>query len=413
MKFASFFAGIGGLDLGLERAGMECVLQCEIDDQARSVLAKHWPDVDRMEDVTDVRGDDLRLRGVDLICGGFPCQDVSLAGRRAGLDGARSGLWFEYRRLIEEARPGWVVIENVPGLLSSNSGRDMGTVLRGLAELGYGYAFRVLDSRYFGVPQRRRRLFIVGCARDWAAPGEVLLEPEGVLGDLETSIASWPEPPEDAARGPRERGESGSTEDVVSGVAGPILGLSGRQGRRNDLDGTTYVPVGPGGEPLAGTLTTRYGKGVNTTVDDGALVVAYRKSRRAQSDKEPEQWVEDGEVNTLNTFDTGETRATSLVVLWPARRSQKTLVGRELRPDEPAPTITATEARQTDRGLRIVYEKNVRRLSPVECERLQGFPDDWTGGQSDTTRGRQLGNAVTVNVAHWIGSRIMDYERTH
>src|SRR3990167_6826375 len=156
MKYASLFSGIGGFDLGFDRAGMECVLQVEQDNSCLGILARHWPKVKKVNDVRKIK----RV-SADLICGGFPCQDVSVAGKRAGLDGERSGLWFEFHRIVTEVRPRWVVVENVPGLLSSNAGRDFAVILRGLVECGYGVCWRILDAQYFGVAQRRRRVFVV------------------------------------------------------------------------------------------------------------------------------------------------------------------------------------------------------------------------------------------------------------
>lgn len=187
----SLFAGVGGFDLALTRAGATVTAAVEIDPKARAVLAHHFPDTHLFADVTEVTGHDLRSTGFvpdrGIITGGFPCQDLSVAGRRAGLAGARSGLFWEIVRLLDELTPRWVVLENVPGLLSSHNGRDMGTVIGALGELGYGWAFRVLDAQHFGVPQRRRRVFIVACRRagapDLAGPAQVLLEPEGVRGD--------------------------------------------------------------------------------------------------------------------------------------------------------------------------------------------------------------------------------------
>ncbi len=160
MKFGSLFTGVGGFDLGFERAGMECAWQVEFDKNCQNVLRKHWSETELFNDVRTVGKHNLEP--VDVICGGFPCQDVSIAGKRAGLAGERSGLWSEFARIIDELEPKWVVIENVPGLLSSNRGRDFATVIRWLAERGYGVAWRILDSQYFGVAQRRRRVFIVG-----------------------------------------------------------------------------------------------------------------------------------------------------------------------------------------------------------------------------------------------------------
>ncbi len=175
------------MDYGLARAGFEHAFFCEWDEWRRGVLAEHWPGVPIYDDVRSVglerapdaqqsggvhtglrgaalrsaTGDGLTADSLDLLCGGFPCQDLSVAGNRAGLAGNRSGLFFEFARIIDALRPRWVLVENVPGLLSSNGGRDFGVVLGTLADIGYGVGWRVLDSRFFGVPQRRRRVFIL------------------------------------------------------------------------------------------------------------------------------------------------------------------------------------------------------------------------------------------------------------
>ena len=181
MKVGSLFTGVGGFDLGFERAGMTVAWQCEIDALCREVLARHWPGVPCYEDVKDVNA---TVPAVDVLCGGFPCQDLSVAGKRAGLAGERSGLFYEFARVIEQVRPGVVVIENVPGLLSASGGRDMATVVGTLGELGYGWAYRVLDAQYFGLAQRRQRVFIVGCAGgDTGRAASILFEPESVRRD--------------------------------------------------------------------------------------------------------------------------------------------------------------------------------------------------------------------------------------
>ena len=188
----SLFAGVGGFDLALKRNGVKVVAAVEIDKNARQVLERRFPDTKLFNDVTEVTADDLRAAGFvperGIITGGFPCQDLSVAGKRAGLSGGRSGLFWEVVRLATELRPKWLILENVPGLLSSNGGADMGTVLRALGECGYGFAYRVLDAQHFGVPQRRRRVFIVGCLGDSGrAPTEVLALSEGLRGHLEAS----------------------------------------------------------------------------------------------------------------------------------------------------------------------------------------------------------------------------------
>jgi DNA (cytosine-5)-methyltransferase 1 len=191
----SLFAGVGGFDLALQRAGVRVTAAVEIDPKARAVLAHHFPDTVLFSDVQEVTGHELRATGFiperGIITGGFPCQDLSVAGRREGLAGARSGLFWEIVRLLDDLAPRWVVLENVPGLLSSNGGRDMGTVVGALADLGYGWTYRVLDAQHFGVPQRRRRVFIVAGrhlgAPDLTGPASVLLEPESVRGHLASS----------------------------------------------------------------------------------------------------------------------------------------------------------------------------------------------------------------------------------
>ena len=185
MKAVSLFAGVGGFDLALERAGVPVVASVEIDKHARGVLQQQFPNTTLLEDVKDVTGNQLRELGFDgsngIIVGGFPCQDLSVAGKRAGLAGGRSGLFWEICRILDETKTKWFVLENVPGLLSSNEGRDMGTVIQALVERGYGVAYRILDAQYFGVAQRRRRIFIVGClGNNGSAPAEVLALIEGM-----------------------------------------------------------------------------------------------------------------------------------------------------------------------------------------------------------------------------------------
>ncbi len=162
MKVASFFAGIGGFDIGPERAGMEIVFQCEINKYCQKILKKHWPNVKLFNDIKNLTAADIPQ--ADLWCAGFPCQDLSLAnqGKRKGLKGERSGLFFKYAELIKEKKPKWLIIENVPGLLNSHQGKDFKILLKKLDELGYGVSWRVFDAKYFGTPQRRRRVFIVG-----------------------------------------------------------------------------------------------------------------------------------------------------------------------------------------------------------------------------------------------------------
>lgn len=204
MKYASVFAGIEGFGLAFDRVGMECTAQVEWDKNCQKVLERHWPGLLKGEDVVDTTGRDLGRP--DLICGGFPCQDTSIAApHRAGLAGARSSHFYEFSRLVEEvsqlvddARPRWVVIENPPGLLKSNDGRDMATVVRHLEVLGYGWAYRVVDARHLGSPQRRSRVIVVGHRGGDPRPAWQVLGDTGAGGDTALSRSQ-----RGGARGPR------------------------------------------------------------------------------------------------------------------------------------------------------------------------------------------------------------------
>lgn len=194
MKFAAvtdltlveLFAGIGGFSCGFERAGVRTVAAVEIDPAARKVFSTHFPNSALFDDVREVSGDDLRATGFvserGIITAGWPCQDISVAGRGPGLSGGRSGLFSEIVRLLQELQPLWFVLENVPRILSVNTGRDMGAVVGSLAECGYGLAWRIFDARHFGIPQRRRRIFIVGRLGDTGAEisAQVLFESESL-----------------------------------------------------------------------------------------------------------------------------------------------------------------------------------------------------------------------------------------
>jgi len=395
LTVGSTFTGVGGADLGLERAGFSIAWQCELDAWKRSVLAAHWPRVPIYEDITTLHDP----APVDLLIGGFPCQDLSVAGKRKGFSGERSVLAFEFLRLAESLRPRWLLLENVPGLLSSNRGRDLARLLDEVGTIGYGWAFRVLDARYFGVPQRRRRVFI--CARradaviDLRSASELALRAlwEGSGGD---PTPGWP---------PRQ-------DTTASAGAGAAIGSE-----------------------IAGSLTKRYGKGINTTCDDGAMIafyptggshqgfartdgvsptlkrgstigaesgtaISYRKSKRAHTDQDDETSVEADETNTLNRFDTGDTRATQIIT-------------------DVSPTLTkynmdsrSPQSEEQQRIVGAVHEATqmVRRLTPVECERLMGWPDGWTAPvgvkAADSKRYAACGDGIVSWVAYWIGQRI-------
>lgn len=418
MKFISLFSGIGGFDLALENAGMKCIAQVEIDKSCLRLLESKWSKVRRFTDVKECGRHNLSTTA-DLICGGFPCQDLSVAGKRAGLAGERSGLWWEFARIIDELNPKWFIIENVFGLLSSNNGKDFAIILRWMAERGYGVAWRVLDSKYFGVPQRRRRVFIVGHFADGRA-AEILFEPEGSDRDIAPSGEEGESPSAYAIR----RAQTGSngwgidtiahTLDETGGdsVATQVGALQardykgvgtqyaeenklvveedplmftvrcGKDGGGKGYLGSVDQAMTVGGNtqylaepPTVGALQARDSKGIGSTIDDKLIPVAVGHSGGATLKINEE-------VNTLNAQTDSETTAMFN-------------------------GVCETNNQDTERHPYV----GIRRLTPIECERLQGFPDGWTDGFSDSTRYRMLGNAVTVPVVEWIAKRIMENEK--
>lgn len=394
MRFISLFSGIGGFDLGFERAGMECVAQVEIDEKARKVLAKHFPDVPRFEDVKEFDYG----KPVDLIAGGFPCQDVSVAGRRAGLAGARSGLWYEFHRIIASIRPRWVVIENVPGLLSSNEGKDFAVILRGLVECGYGVVWRILDAQYFGVPQRRRRVFIIGSLGNGCAI-EILFEREGVPGNTPPSREAGKDVAFSLRSNPShsgDKGDGGINTTMIPEIVGSLDtgGASGKNSHGGAWPGTTVQSISAGHAFAFMPRKTQMDvyEDVSPTMHAGGggkgapAVALGLNSRNNRFDAESQSLI----AYNIQHNDGGN-----------HRRKDRPNGGLYINETETALTVGTTDLTAIQQAL------GVRRLTPTECERLQGFPDGWTAGQADTTRYRQLGNAVAVPVVEWIGRRIM------
>ena len=244
MRVLDLFSGIGGFSLGLERAGMRTVAFCEIEEYPRQVLAKHWPNVPIYDDVRTLNADTLRRDGiaVDVICGGFPCQDVSFAGKRAGLEGARSGLWGEYRRLIGELRPRVVIVENVPGLLSLG----MGTVLGDLAALGYDATWDCIPASAVGAPHRRDRVWIVAHANgqgehDGPVDAEMVSASQSVAdADILTRDEGRSRDAAEITRGrDADRGGIGATVCNAN-----VSGLAFRQSQSRDVGEKCSTPIG-------------------------------------------------------------------------------------------------------------------------------------------------------------------------
>jgi DNA (cytosine-5)-methyltransferase 1 len=258
MTAASLCAGVGAFELALQRAGIRTAVSVEIDRDCRGVLARHFPDATLLNDMTEVTGDQLRAAGFvpgrGITTAGWPCQGNSRAGLQQGMDDPRSGLWRHVVRILGEARPRWFIGENVPRLLTIKGGRDFGVILRDLDELGYGVAWRVFDASRFGLAQRRKRLLIVGCLGDGAAPAQVLFEPDSGSGDPAPSSTTPAGPPGGRAGSARDGGRPADRLTVSTLQGG------GKRGHRIDAEGAAgghLVPVLDDGRIQIRRLTPR------------------------------------------------------------------------------------------------------------------------------------------------------------
>jgi len=408
-KFISLFSGCGGIDLGMEQAGHECVAQVEWDKNAAGVLKHRWPNVPLFCDVSKVSADDLP--DADFITYGFPCQDLSVAGKRKGLDGKRSGLFYEATRLIRELRTRgcglrFAVAENVGGLFSADDGVALARCIRELLDSGAcETGWRLLDSQYFGVAQRRKRVFIVS---DFG--GESVDE---ILAITE-SLPGYPAPSREAGKGTA----GDATKGVGEGGRGYRMTAFGEyqddetascMKSRDYKDATDLIAQ----EPTAfGCDLSQKAEGIGYTKEvapciapgthagHGSHVVSWNGDTTPKAS-------EDVSV-TLRSQQGGE----GVGVAFHASQDP-------IHSEEHSPALGSNAT--------IGYQQNltVRRLTPIECERLQGFPDNWTAEkmelilegnewkvtgkvvkQADGPRYRQQGNAVTVNVAEWIGKQI-------
>lgn len=429
MKVASLFSGIGGADLGFERAGHEVVFQCELDKHARGILKRHWPTVQTMEDIRDVRGRDLPE--FDVLVGGFPCQDLSVAGRRAGLAGERSGLFHEFARIADEAHPEWVVIENVPGLRSSNEGRDLEVVIATLGELGYVGGFATLDAQYAHVPQRRERVFIVGqLGGGIERVAQVLFEPESVCGDSPPSRAKR----EDVAGTLGGSSQSGGFRTtvldghgayVVAEVANPLTASAGHHGhsspRGDGGDNLIVVAENQRGEvrmmdisPALGAGGGKPGSGYTAIVIQDGREIEKHQNGLGISTEDLAYTLDGTGAQAVYVPEVAGALTGEMYHHGGVPNQTLSSDGQQLTVGY-VPTISVAVTSKWAKGsggpagdehYNLVAPHRVRRLTPLECERVMGFPDGWTDGQADSHRYKQLGNAIVPSVAEWIAARI-------
>lgn len=472
-KFISLFAGVGGFDLGMEQAGHECVAQVEWDKNAAGVLKHRWPNVPLFCDVSKVSADDLP--DADFITYGFPCQDLSVAGKREGLDGKRSGLFYEATRLIRELRTRgcglrFAVAENVGGLFSADDGVALARCLRELLDSGAcETGWRLVDSQYFGVAQRRKRVFIVS---DFG--GESVDE---ILAITE-SLPGYPAPSREAGKGTAGDAGAGFTASSFGGYeqgCGTLRSQGGDLGRGSetlavnipevDIVGNLSDGAHMGGglngqdaytgrilavqEPTAfGCDLSQKAEGIGYTKEvapciapgthagHGSHVVSWNgdTTPKASEDVSVTLRSQQGGEGVGVAFHASQDPIHSEEHT-PALGSNATIgvttydnkaIG-EIVDSEVSGTITSNTGGggETQNPAFVRENLTVRRLTPIECERLQGFPDNWTSEkmeltlegnewkatgkvvkQADGPRYKAMGNAVTVNVAEWIGKQI-------
>lgn len=350
MKYISLFAGIGGFDLALNRLGYECVYANDFDKYAKITYDKNFTHKLDGKSITEVREQDIPTH--DLLVGGFPCQAFSIAGKRRGFEDTRGTLFFDVARILKYHKPRYFILENVKGLLSHDNGSTFKTIIATIDELGYDCQWQVLNSKNFGVPQNRERVFIVGHIRGESRP-EIfpIRENDGLHHEASESNGSRTQTANSATiRSNYWKGQAdGQYINVIADLTGE------KWDRFNESSRRIYSTDG-----IAPTVPTSAGGGHIPKIYAVAQRGRYEPDGSIKQQLEPRY---DGVTNTL----TG-----------------------------------------VEKDNRLFVAGNIRRLTPKECERLQGFPDNWTAGVSDTQRYKQLGNAVTVNVIYEVAKRLIE-----
>jgi DNA (cytosine-5)-methyltransferase 1 len=385
MRYASVCDGIGAAHVAWQPLGWKCSWTSEIEPFPAAVVEHHFgfPNVGDMTKITEEMLDEHGP--VDLLVGGTPCQSFSVAGLRGGLADPRGNLALRFVQLAAVMQPKWIVWENVPGVLSSGKGRDFGTFLGALGELGYGFAYRILDAQWFGVAQRRRRVFVVGHLGDWRRAAAVLFERESVFGN----------PPTRGATG--QGSASGFADGSSGGLAKPLGSHALSKGRGTDLDNTTYVAFHPTQDPISSVDGSTHAMGCGSKGGCCTQAVAVAQGFTYSGYSNQPAWMTGDPTDCLpaSGHSDGSHQGVGVVAALTASGRGVDRVGESRGQDPVVPVGMA-----------------VRRLTPRECERLQGFPDDYTLVEyrkkpaADGPRYRALGNSMAVPVMRWIGQRI-------
>jgi DNA (cytosine-5)-methyltransferase 1 len=369
MRYGSVCSGIEAATVAWHSLGWKAAWYSEIEPFPCAVLNHHYPIVPNYGDMT--KYEEWPNESIDLLVGGTPCQSFSVAGLRKGLADPRGNLMLTFLAIAQRHRPRWLVWENVPGVLSSNAGRDFGTFLGALGELGYGFAYRVLDAQWFGVAQRRRRVFVVGYLGDWQRAAKVLFESESVRRDTPPS----------------------------------------REAREGATAGTTRCFAGSRQSDVAATLETT---AHDYSRADGFNMVAQPIGFGAQM-SEPQT-----DMDLMQTLNAKNPMAVAQPVAFSVcpdhcggDKSGQDVAFVNVVDVSRTLDCTGADVARKQGGIGIATAMQVRRLTPVECERLQGFPDGYTNipwrkkpESPDGPRYKALGNSMAVPVMAWIGKRI-------
>jgi len=427
MKYLSVCSGVEAATVAWHDLGWTPVAFSDIEKFPSEVLAHHYPNVPNLGDMTKYKEWNLN-DSIDLLVGGTPCQSFSVAGLRKGLEDPRGNLMLTYVGILDKFRPKWCVWENVPGVLSSNQGRDFGSFLGALVELGYGFAYRVLDAQYFGVPQRRRRVFVVGCIGDWESPAKILFESDCLRWDNSKGKNKRKNP---SAFTPSSFGGYGEGVGTVRASGGDLGGGSetlvtfDRQGQTlysdakiastvlsRDYKSATDLVVYENHPSdsrvkemgnVCQTVTSSWGTGGGNIPFVQPIALAENTiGRKPENGGNGNGFTESGPMYTLNA--TG--------VHGVAYGFEPGIAKREGSPARFVENKTPTlRANMGDNQTAMAHNMAVRRLTPIECERLQGFPDDYTNIKDkcpDGPRYKAMGNSMAVPVMRWIGKRIAE-----
>ena len=423
LKYLSVCSGIEAATVAWHSLGWTPWAFAEVDSFPSAVLAHHYPHVPNLGDIT--KWEQWPDATIDILVGGTPCQSFSVAGKRGGMDDARGKLALSFSAIAGRYKPRYVVWENVPGVLSSGGGRDFGAFLGSLVELGYGVCYRVLDAQYFGVAQRRRRVFVVGHLGDWHRAAAVLFERESLQ---------------------RDSAKGGKARKGIAGNVAPSLTASNNPSRSPQSSEVTQQVAAVIEAQMAANpiVLMDQGGSVMSTLQDGTVgtlrremhghepcVLAFAQNQLGE--------VRTGEVfNTINTNSNASGRNTPMVA-FPANMSATQCASTEgvacnLQSKNPtavaigtdcyngtitgdvAATMGTSGSSVNASGPTVMQAMQVRRLTPIECERLQGFPDGYTlvpyrnKAAADGPRYKALGNSMAVNCMAWIGERIAAVE---